>query len=55
MDGDVEVLAAGDAAAVDALCVWLRQGPRGARVTGIDVDEAPVEVGFENLAGFTIR
>ncbi|HLK92785.1 MAG TPA: acylphosphatase [Polyangia bacterium] len=38
-DGTVEVEAHGDAAAVDALCAWLGQGPRGARVTGVDLQD----------------
>jgi acylphosphatase len=40
-DGSVELEARGTAAAVDALCAWLTQGPRGARVTGVDAHEAP--------------
>ena len=34
-DGSVEVLAAGDAAALDRLAAWLRQGPPHARVDGL--------------------
>jgi acylphosphatase len=41
-DGSVELEARGAPAAVDALCTWLAQGPRGARVTGVDVHEFPV-------------
>ena len=40
-DGGVELEARGTPAAVDALCAWLAQGPRGARVTGVDAYEAP--------------
>ena len=40
-DGSVELEARGTPAAVDALCAWLAQGPRGARVTGVDAYEAP--------------
>jgi acylphosphatase len=40
-DGSVELEARGAPAAVDALCTWLAQGPRGARVTGVDTYEAP--------------
>lgn len=40
-DGSVELEARGAPAAVDALCAWLAQGPRGARVTGVDAYEAP--------------
>jgi len=39
-DGSVELEARGPAAAVDALCAWLGHGPRGARVTRVDVHEA---------------
>jgi acylphosphatase len=65
-DGTVETAARGDAAAVDAFVAWLRQGPRGARVTGVDVEEIPENISdlatkFSSLAGidrldeFTIR
>ena len=40
-DGTVEVEARGLPAAVDALIGWLAQGPRGARVTGVDAHEVP--------------
>ncbi|HEX9207489.1 MAG TPA: acylphosphatase [Steroidobacteraceae bacterium] len=45
-DGRVEVLACGEAAAVEALCAWLRQGPPAASVTQVlveDVDTAELE------------
>jgi acylphosphatase len=54
-EGDVEVLAGGEASAVDALLSWLGHGPRGARVTGLDVDESPSPAELENLEGFAIR
>jgi acylphosphatase len=65
-DGTVEVVARGDTAAVDALLAWLQQGPRGARVTGVDVEELPENfsdlaskfsslAGIDRLDGFTIR
>jgi acylphosphatase len=65
-DGGVEVAAHGDDAAVDALVAWLAQGPRGARVTGVDVEVLPENfsdlaskfssvAGIERLDGFTIR
>ena len=38
-DGSVELEARGAPAAVDALVTWLGQGPRGARVTGVDAHE----------------
>jgi acylphosphatase len=55
-DGTVEVAARGDGAAVDALIGWLAQGPRGARVTGVDVEEFPENLSdlaskFSSLAG----
>lgn len=34
-DGTVEVLAAGDDAAIDSLATWLRQGPPQARVDDV--------------------
>ena len=40
-DGSVELEARGTPAAVDALVSWLGQGPRGARVTGVDAHQAP--------------
>ncbi len=40
-DGRVEVVARGDDAALDALCEWLRRGPRFARVTGLDCESLP--------------
>lgn len=50
-DGRVEVIAAGDAAAIDALAAWLRQGPDLAQVDELERLEAgDDEVG----AGFTI-
>jgi acylphosphatase len=62
-DGTVEVEARGAPDAVDALSVWLGEGPRGARVTGVDIHELPT-VGtttvtttgeLESLDGFAIR
>lgn len=43
-DGDVEVLACGNQAAIDDLALWLQDGPQMARVdnvmsTEIDIDE----------------
>jgi acylphosphatase len=35
-DGRVEVLAVGDAVAIDALAAWLRQGPPRARVDDLE-------------------
>ena len=42
-DGSVEVLAAGDAAALDRLEAWLRHGPPQARVDGLQRLEAGEE------------
>ncbi len=49
-DGSVEALAAGEAAAVEELIRWARQGSDGARVDAIDVADAgadSVPDGFE--------
>jgi acylphosphatase len=49
-DGSVEVEAQGPADAVTALVDWLRTGPRGAHVTGIDVTEVePGEVAADGV------
>lgn len=40
-DGRVEVLAVGDAAALDALERWLRQGPPAARVDAVERTNLP--------------
>lgn len=48
-DGRVEVLAAGDEAAVDELGKWLETGPRLAEVVAVEVesaDEAEMPAGF---------
>ncbi len=39
-DGTVEAFVQGSPAAVAAMVGWCRQGPRGARVTRVDADEA---------------
>lgn len=38
-DGSVEALVAGEAAAVEELIRWARQGPEGARVDAVDVGD----------------
>jgi acylphosphatase len=49
-DGAVEVVAEGEPEAVDQLIAFLREGPRRAEVTGVDVaDEEP-----EGLRGFDV-
>jgi acylphosphatase len=50
-DGRVEVLASGDAQALEALCEWLWRGPPAADVSGVQVehwDEVPPQ-GFRVL------
>ena len=42
-NGNVEVVACGQADAIDKLAAWLLQGPRMASVTR--VDEEPMEIG----------
>jgi len=37
-DGRVEVIASGSEDALDALCAWLRTGPRFARVVDVDCE-----------------
>ncbi|MCC6172737.1 MAG: acylphosphatase [Gammaproteobacteria bacterium] len=37
-DGRVEVLALGEAAAVEAFCAWLWEGSSASRVTGVEVE-----------------
>lgn len=38
-DGDVEVVAEGEAAAVEAFVEWCRRGPPGARVQALEPEE----------------
>lgn len=47
--GDVEAAFEGEPAAVDALVEFCRRGPRGARVSGVDVTDAVPDgrTGFE--------
>ena len=50
-DGTVEALFEGDPDAVESMVAFAREGPRGASVERVDVDElAP-----EGLVGFEIR
>lgn len=47
-DGSVEVEAAGGAAALAEFLAWLRRGPPGARVLGVEVDpDGPWPAGFD--------
>ena len=50
-DGTVEVLASGDADALDVLERWLRHGPAGARVDGVVRETLPEQI----VQGFGIR
>lgn len=40
-DGRVEIVCCGDSEKVDALCKWLWQGPRYARVDSVRCNSAP--------------
>lgn len=51
-DGRVEALAQGEPAVLDAFCRWLRQGPPGAQVAGIERHD---ETGTDAIADFHIR
>ncbi|HHM04646.1 MAG TPA: acylphosphatase [Gammaproteobacteria bacterium] len=48
-DGRVEVLACGEAGAVEALCAWLWKGPPQARVVDVQVTDSvePAPASFE--------
>lgn len=51
-DGSVELVAEGEAAAMEGLLDWCRRGPSGAQVTGVEeVREEPV--GLDE--GFDVR
>lgn len=50
-DGRVEVLVEGNEEAVRHLAQWLEQGPSGARVTDVQLDEQPLQ----GIAGFIVR
>ena len=51
-DGTVEVEAQGEPESVDAFVGWLRHGPPGASVTGVEVSPAPVVEGRDE--GFAV-
>ena len=50
-DGTVEAVLEGDADAVEALMRWLHDGPRGADVERVEVEESEPE----GLTGFDVR
>lgn len=50
-DGRVEVLFEGEEAAVASLSAWLEKGPRGARVTSLELQEQSLQ----GIAGFIVR
>jgi acylphosphatase len=52
MDGTVEVLLQGEAAAVARAIAWCRRGPASARVTAVDIAEVAVS---EGVTAFTLR
>jgi acylphosphatase len=49
--GEVEAVFEGDAARVEAMVDFCRRGPRGAEVTGVDVEDAPPA----GRTGFDVR
>jgi len=53
-DGDVEVVAAGDAEGLDELRTSLRRGPRGSRVDKV-IEHPLVEAEAEGLSAFKIE
>lgn len=58
VDGSVEALIHGEAAAGGALQAWARQGPPAARVERVDVADAAAEDDADPAAlsaGFTVR
>lgn len=50
-DGRVEVLVEGEEQAVRELTDWLEHGPERAEVSGVDLDEQPLQ----GIAGFLVR
>lgn len=54
-DGRVEVLAAGNPAAVQALIDWLWQGPPSAHVVGVEVSEVALDELGGMSSGFGTR
>ncbi|MDE3736064.1 acylphosphatase [Metapseudomonas resinovorans] len=50
-DGRVEVLVEGADGAVRELAAWLEQGPAEAQVTGVELQEQPLQ----GITGFIVR
>ncbi|MGF6692575.1 acylphosphatase [Pseudomonas sp. D(2018)] len=50
-DGRVEVLVEGEDGAVRELAAWLEQGPAEAQVTGVELQEQPLQ----GITGFIVR
>jgi acylphosphatase len=50
-DGRVEVLFEGEESAVRKLASWLEQGPPQAQVTGVELEERPLQ----GVAGFIVQ
>ena len=48
-DGTVEAWLQGDATAVQRVADWCRRGPRGARVTDVDVVDATVDASLSDF------
>lgn len=51
-DGRVEILVQGEAEKLKTLCDWCRQGPPGARVDELEIEDAQVE---SNIDSFRVR
>ncbi len=43
LDGNVECLICGDEKALETMCEWLKIGPPSARVSAVEIAEAPLE------------
>lgn len=48
-DGSVEAVLAGPAPAVEALTLWARRGPPGARVTALQMQPLPADTRFDGF------
>ena len=51
-DGSVEILAQGEAGKIKMLCDWCRQGPPGARVDELVIEDAQPD---SNIDSFRVR